>query len=183
MSRLSALARSLPLALVLALPLASTGCAKQMQVDTEVADGQDFSAYKTYRWLTDDLVLIQSGTGNPRIRNVENEERIRAAVERELEAKGLTKGEGEDAQLVLAFTVGTKVRYQIQGGATPLNMAAEDPESVTRSTLTLYFFDSASQAQVWSAWTTKDLEQGADPDTVINAAVSLLMSEFPPSGS
>src|SRR5690606_39843981 len=61
----------------------------------------------------------------------------------------------------------SKVRYKIQGGATALDMFTADPETVTRGTLTLYFFDRASQAQVWSAWTSKDLAPGSDPDAVI----------------
>ena len=164
----------------LALPLSSLSCAKQMQAETKVAEDVDFARYQSFRWLTDDLVLIQAGTGEERIRNVDNEKRIRAAVERELAAKGLQKVEGDEAQLVIAFTVGTKVRYQIQGGTTALDVATADPETVTRGTLTLYFFDRESQAQVWSAWTSKDLEPGSDPDAVINAAVAVLMQEFPP---
>lgn len=175
------ISRTLSLAVILALGTVLPACAKPMEAKTEYAKGHDFAQYATYRWLTDDLVLIQSGTGNERIRNVENEKRIRAAVERELEAKGLTKAEGDDAGLIIAFTVGTKVRYQIQGGATGLDLAAADPETVTRGTLSLYFFDAATEAQVWSAWTSDDLQEGGDPDAIINAAVGVLMAEFPPS--
>ncbi|PRQ05594.1 DUF4136 domain-containing protein [Enhygromyxa salina] len=178
MPRLSARIRTLALALVLTAPLAA--CAQQLTAETEHVKGTDFSQYQTYRWITDDLVLIQSGTGNENIRNVENEKRIRAAVERELEAKGLKKATGDEAQLVFAFTVGTKVRYQIQGGVTGLDLVAGEAASVTRGTLSLYAFDPASNVQVWSGWTTKDLEPGEDPDAVINAAVSVVMNEFPP---
>lgn len=177
--RRSSLLACLPLALTLTTPVA--GCAKQMQAQTEYAEGQDFSTYQSYRWLTEDLVLIQSGTGNANIRNAENEQRIRAAVERELEAKGLSKAEGEAAELVVAFTVGTKVRYTLQGGGSnSIDLATNESETVTRGTLTIYLFDAATQTQVWSAWTTKDLEAGAEPEPIINAAVSLLMAEFPP---
>lgn len=156
------------------------GCSKPLTAETEYAEGTDFSQYETYRWITDDPILIQSGTGNPVIRNIDNERRIRAAVDRELAAKGLTEVEGDAAQLVIAFTVGTKVRYQIQGGSTGLALATADPASVTQGTLTLYFFDRSTDTQVWSAWTNKTLEPGADPNAVINEAVSVLMAEFPP---
>lgn len=156
---------------------------KAMKAETTYAEGHDFAQYQSYRWLTDDLVLIQSGTGNERIRNVENEKRIRAAVERELEAKGLRKveGDGEEAGLVIAFTVGTQVRYKLQGGGgMTFDMVTSEAASVTRGTLSLYLFDAASSAQVWEAHTTKDLEPGEDPDPVINAAVAVLMAEYPP---
>ncbi|PRQ10005.1 DUF4136 domain-containing protein [Enhygromyxa salina] len=165
------------LALILMAPLSA--CTQQFRVETQIAEGLDFSRYQTYRWITDDLVLIQPGTGEETIRNIENEKRIRAAVERELTARGLRKVEGDDAQLLVAFTVGTHVRYQIKGGRTGLDLVTGGPASVTRGVLSLYVFDRAREAQVWSAWTKKDLEPGTDPDTVIKAAVSALMTEFP----
>jgi hypothetical protein len=166
------------LALALALVMPSA-CSKQLQVETAYAEGADFSQYQTYRWITDDLVLMQSGSGNERIRNVENEQRIRAAVERELAAKGLRKATGDEAQLIVAFTLGTQVRYHIQGGAN-YDILSEPAASYTRGVLTIYLFDRASQQQVWSAWTQKDLEPGDDPDAVINAAVERLLADFPP---
>jgi hypothetical protein len=155
------------------------GCSKQLQAQTEHAKGTDFSQYQTYRWITDDLVLIQSGTGNERIRNVDNERRIRAAVDRELAAKGLREAAGDDAQLIVAFTLGTKVRYHIQGGAN-YDIVTAPAATYTRGVLTIYVFDRASGQQIWSAWTQEDLEPGDDPDTVINTAVKVLLAEFPP---
>jgi hypothetical protein len=165
------------LASVLALGPA-LGCAKQLQVDTEYVEGTDFAKYQTYRWITEDLVLIQSGTGNERIRNVENEQRIRAAVERELEAKGLRKA-GEEADLIVAFTVGTKVRYRIQGGNN-YDIVTDPAAQYTRGVLSIYMFDRESQQQIWSGRTQKDLQPGDNPDAVINTAVDVLLAHFPP---
>lgn len=167
-------------ALMLFVCVPSIGCAQKMSVETEYVKAIDFSKYQTYRWMTDDLVLIQLGTGDAKIRTVENEKRIRAAVERELEAKGLEQATAQqEADLVIAFTVGTKVRYQIQGGVTGLDLVAAPNATITRGVLTLYVVDAATDTQIWSAWTKKDLEPGTDPDTVINAAVSALMNKFP----
>jgi hypothetical protein len=168
----------LTVALMLTGP--STGCTKQLEAETEYAQDVDFARYQTYRWITDDLVLIQAGAGDPAIRTLENERRIRAAVERELAQKGLRKVDGEDAQLVVAFTVGTKVRYKIQGGgSSDLDLITGDSASVTRGTLTLYLFDRVTQRQIWSAHTKKDLEPGTDPDAVVDAAVAVLLNELP----
>lgn len=165
------------LALALAAPLA--GCAQQLKVETQYADHVDYSKYETYRWVTDDLVLIRAGSGDPAIRTLENEKRIRAAVERELAEKGLEKVDGEDAQLAIAFTVGTKVHYKLSGaGGNDLDILGEG-DSVTRGTLTIYVFDRASGEQIWSAWTKKDLERGTDPDALIAKAVALLLDAFP----
>ena len=169
------------LAVASSLCLGLAACASQPQAQVEYTERTDFSSYASYRWITEDLVLIQSGTGNEKIRNVENERRIRAAVERELAAKGLAKAEGEAADLILAFTVGTRVRYKIQGGGQmTFDLVTEDAARVTRSTLTLYLFDGRSNEQVWQASTRKDLPPGADPDKVIPEAVNLLLAEFPP---
>jgi hypothetical protein len=171
---------SCSIALALALCAPMTACTKQLQAETHYVEGTDFSKYQTYRWITDDLVLIQSGSEDPAIRTLDNEKRIRAAVDRGLEAKGLKKVEGEDAQLIIAFTVGTKAHYKLQGGGgLDLALITGEGASVTRGTLTLYLFDQATQQQVWSAWTKKNLEPGTDPDTVINAAVSVLLSKLP----
>lgn len=166
-------------ALVLALCVPMAGCTHQLKAKSQYAEGTDFSKYQTYRWITDDLVMIQSGSGDPNIRTIENEKRIRAAVDRELAAKGLKKVDGDDAQLALAFTVGTKVHYKLSGaGGNDLDILSRG-DSVTRGTLTLYMFDRTSGAQIWSAWTKKNLERGTDPDAVIDAAVSVLMNELP----
>lgn len=166
----------------LALLVVPGGCSKQLKVETEYAEGTDFSQYRTYRWITDDLVLIQSGAGEPAIRNIDNERRIRAAVDRELAKKGLRKAKGDEAELIVAFTLGTKVRYRVQGGAW-YDILTDPAAAYTRGVLTIYLFDRASERQVWSAWTQKDLEPGDDPESVIEIAVGRLLARFPPQSS
>jgi hypothetical protein len=168
-----------PLLLALA-SLPAVACGGTMEANVEAPGGVDYAQYSSFRWITDDLVLIQSGTGNERIRNVDNEKRIRAAVERGLAAKGVTKG-GADADLVVAFTVGTKVRYRLEGNDYSTIVIDGPGGTVTRGTLTLYFFDPKDSQQVWQAWTSKDLEPGEDPDAVINGAVDLLLTQYPPA--
>lgn len=179
MRHLHARLRSLTaLALLLCVP--SIGCTKDLKAETEYAEGTDFSQYQTYRWITDDLVLIQAGAGDPNIRTIDNEKRIRAAIDEGLAAKGLKKVEGDDAQLVVAFTVGTKVRYKLEGGGgMGLDILTDEGGSVTQGTLTMYMFDRASQKQIWSAWTKKNLEPGSDPDAIVDAAVSVLLDALP----
>lgn len=163
--------------LALTFPL---GCAKQLRAEVEHAEDVDFSQYQTYRWITDDLVLIQSGTGDDRIRNVDNERRIRAAIDRELAAKGLLEATGDDADLIVAFTLGTRVRYHIQGGNN-YDIVTDPAAAYTRGVLTIYLFDRAGGRQIWAARTQKDLEPGDNPDAVINTAVDVLLAKYPPA--
>jgi hypothetical protein len=172
--------RHVLVALALLLTGPSIGCKQQLEAKTEYAEDIDFSKYQTYRWITDDPVLIQAGSGDPAIRTLENEKRIRAAVDRGLAHEGLQKVDGADADLIIAFTVGTRVRYKLQGGGgQDLDLITGKSASVTRGQLTLYLFDQTTARQIWSAWTKKDLEPGSDPDAVINAAVTVLLQELP----
>ncbi len=171
-------ARVAALALALLAP-ALAGCSKQLP-EVEYAEDVDFTQYRTYRWITEDPVLIRPGAGNPEVRSVANERRIRAAIERELEARGLREAAGEAADLLVAFSLGTKIRYQVQGGSTPLEMVADDPASVTQGVLTVVLFDRARNRQIWSAATKRRLAPGDDPDRVIAAVVASLLAEYPP---
>lgn len=173
--------RRLSLTLALALLLPAAVC-RPMAARTEVTPGTDFSRYDTYRWLTDDLVLLKDGHGDNFIRSAETEQRIRVAVERGLEAKGLAKAEGDAASLIVAFTVGTKLSYTIGDGSTYETEEQEPPSTVIRARLRLYVFDAASKQQVWEAWATRNINgQEKDQDAEVNAAVDLLLAQYPGS--
>ena len=167
--------RRLGFALAL-LPLLAA-CPK-MQGRAETTPGADVSAYQSYRWITDDLGLIQEGQGDKLIRSAENEQRIRAAVDRGLAAKGLAKAEGDAASLVVAFSLGTKMKYTVQPGSYEAEQD-EPPATYHRARLRVYLFDASTGKQVWQGWATRNINGQEDPDAEVNAAVDLILAKFP----
>jgi hypothetical protein len=150
-----------------------------MRAKTQVTAGADFSSYRTYRWLTDEKPLITLGHGDKFIRSGDNEARIRAAVERGLEARGLAKADGEPASLVVAFTVGTRVDYALGEGSAYEAVEDEPPNSASRARLRLYVFDAATKKMIWEAWATRGINGQKDLDAEVNHAVDLLLAKFP----
>jgi len=99
------------LATVVVLTLSA--CASAIQSTVDVAEQADFSNFQTYAWITDESLIARSDAtselGYPL-----NEQRTRAAVERELARKGYRKVSGEEADFVVSFTVGSRDRVRVQ---------------------------------------------------------------------
>jgi hypothetical protein len=161
-----------------ALLLSSAACAPK--VHAERTANYDFAAATTYAWITEDLVLIELGEPQPNVRTKDNEQRVRAAVERELAARGLTKVPKEDADLLVSFSVGVRVRYRLEGGQGNAVTGAGGPgEPQTKGTLNVYLLDGAQQTEVWHGSTSKWLRKSEDPDAVVNQAVAKIMAVYP----
>jgi hypothetical protein len=167
-------------ALLLALALAS-GC-YNIKTGSEYDYSADFSSYATYAWVTEDLTLIGTGTGNPAIRNEQNETWIREAVDRSLTQRGLEKVPIDEAQLVVTFVVGTKEELRLEGGGTNYGFlgAKGEPPKYYKGSLSIDLFDRATRRQIWHGWASKPLDPGDDPQRVIDDAVARIMAAFPP---
>jgi hypothetical protein len=160
------------------LLLTSAACAPQ--VIAERTAGYDFAAASTYAWITDDLVLIELGEPQPNVRTKDNESRIRAAIERELAARGMTKVPHDQATLLVSFSVGVRVRYRVEGGeGTGMNALGSPSDPQTKGTLNIYLLDRAQQHEVWHGSTSKWLRKSDDPDAVINETVAKIMAVYP----
>ncbi len=99
------------LATVVVLTL--NACASAIHSSVDVADQADFSNFQTYAWITDKSLIARS-YATPELRNPLNEQRILAAVERELAHKGYRKVSGTEADFVVSFTVGSRDRVRVQ---------------------------------------------------------------------
>jgi hypothetical protein len=148
-------------------------CASTVQV-SERADF-DFSSSRTYAWITDEPVLIQFGKPQPNVRTRANEALIRDAVDRELAAKGYTKVEHDDADLLVAFSVGVLMRYRVEG----VSLGDAPGGRQTKGTLNLYFLDRKSAREVWHAYVSRWLSKSDDPKAVADGAVGRILAEFP----
>ena len=165
--------------LLLAAPaVATTGCASSAAV-VEKDGNYDFAAAQTYAWVTDEPVLITFGDDQPRVRTKENEMRIRAAIDRELESRGIAKVSADEATVLVAFSVGVDMRYRLEGGDRTSNFTDGPGSKQTKGTLNIYMLDRDTDAEVWHGSTSKWLKKTDDPEAIINEAVGTIMAKFP----
>ncbi|WP_266215917.1 DUF4136 domain-containing protein [Paraliomyxa miuraensis] len=149
------------------------------KVNAQRTPDYDLEAAKAYAWVTEDLVLIELGEDQPNVRTKDNERLIREAVNRELAARGFQLVPKEQAQVLVAFSVGVRVRYRVEG-VDPSSITATGPgEPQTKGTLNIYLIDRATEAEVWHGWTSKWLHKGDDPAAVIDEAVRKIMAAYP----
>ena len=170
--------RSVLMSAVLLGSVGLAGCASSTPVIEKDA-GYDFAGVSTYAWVTDEPVLITFGDDQPNVRTKDNEMRIRAAIERELSARGMEKVEADGAEVIVAFSVGTRMRYRLEGGDRTSNFTDGPGNKQTQGTLNIYLLDRASDKEVWHGSTSKWLKKTDDPDAIINEAVGKIMAQFP----
>jgi Domain of unknown function (DUF4136) len=162
--------------LVLAL-LGGSACAGK--VHDEVAPGYRLAELDSYAWVTEEPVLIQLGDSNPNVRTVDNERRLRAAIDNALAARGLAKVAFGEADVHVAFSVGTEARYRLEGGHDSWIAGLEPSTRQTKGTLHIYLLHPGDQREVWHGWTSKWLSKSDDPDTVVREAVAAIMARYP----
>ena len=160
--------------------LSSVACAPA--VHAERTAGYDFAAATTFAWITEDLVLIELGEPQPNVRTKDNERLIRAAIERELAERGMTKVPHDQANLLVSFSVGVRVRYRVEGGEgtnPAINSLGSPSDPQTKGTLNIYVLDRVQQHEVWHGSTSKWLRKSDDPKAVIDEAVQKVMAVYP----
>lgn len=165
-------------ALLCAGLLSVAGCASSAAtVDKDAS--YDFAGVATYAWVTDEPVLITFGDDQPNVRTKDNEMRLRAAIERELAARGMDKVDAEGASVLVAFSVGTRMRYRLEGGDRTSNFTDGPGQKQTKGTLNIYLLDRATDREVWHGAVSKWLKKTDDPDAIVNEAVGKIMARFP----
>lgn len=158
--------------------LVLAGCAT-VKVRADRAPDFDLEAAKTYAWITDEPVLIQFGEDQPEIRTKTNEGLIRAAVDRELAARGFGLSAREEADLLVAFSVGLRTKYRLEGGPGTAIIMDGPGQTQTEGTLNLYLIDRAADREVWHGQVSAPLDLNEEPKTVIDRAVARIMNVYP----
>ena len=163
------------------LALVVCGFMAAQEIRTNYMPGTDFSKYKTYKWVN-----IDGGEQPDQI----VAQQIKMAVDNQLALKGLTKTDGETADLYVGFQVsinqqrewnayGTGGGWRFGGG-----MATATSSTIQIGTLGLDFYDPASKELLWRGQATKTLNPSKDPQKNqerLNKAVAKLLKGFPPS--
>lgn len=142
------------------------GGAIAQDVPFHVDPNTDFSKYKTYKWVHNDHEAYPVDA------------QIGAAVDAELERKGLRKTDADNADAFFCYhsNFGTEKmhKYHMEGEA------AANPDmflTVQTGEVAIDMYDSATKKLIWR--NTTKIDPKAKPQH-INKAVSKLLEKYPP---
>ena len=150
----------------------------------------NFSSYKTFKWVQPkDAPTMDQLT----------DQQLRSAIEAELAKKGLTKTEGDTADLFVAMQVTLGQEKQVNSYSSDFGygpgygrwygsgMGSSTSTSTTTTIhvgeLGLDVYDSAKKTLVWRGVATKTLDPKAKPDKRqknITKGVTKLLKNYPP---
>ncbi len=171
-------------------------CASPIKTEYDSDPTADFSRYESYAWIKDGpLIGPSTGRANPSsyISPIDDQ-RIRAAVESELAAKGYSKAASlEQADLVVSYAGGreekTRVRenpgrssvyYPGYGYGGWYGGSTVSVYQYTEGSLAIEFWDRRSKQAVWVGGGSKRLSKSDEPKETIREAVALILEPFPP---
>jgi hypothetical protein len=177
--------------LAIALLVGGVTAAMAQDVRYDYDKDKDFSKFKSYKWVT------IKGADEP---DELTGKRIMAAVDAELATKGLTKTDGDTADLYIAYqtAVGTEKQFTSYntgwgygpGWGTGWYGGGMNSTTTYGSTSTIYvgqldisMYDPATKQLVWRGVASKTLDPKAKPekkDKNIGKAVQKLLKNFPP---
>ncbi len=185
--KLVARIKSVALAAIAAVTL---GCASSAPVDYD--SSVNFQALKTYSWL--DSKALESD--DPRISNTLFNDRVKAAVDRELARKGFVKSEGEvDFKVVYHLSIDRKIRednLNAHYGYYPYGWGYRHPMYVDTSsrireydegTLIVDVVDPAAERLWWRGSHSATVRKSTGPEKAtqrVNDAVARIMANYPP---
>jgi hypothetical protein len=163
--------------------MAFPGCAT-MRVNSFVERGADLGQYRTYGWTAED----RFGTGDPRLdNNPFFQERVRAAVEKQLAARGYEKTSSDAPDLVLHYHASITEQIEVSSidrdsgncfGATDCRPYAYDA-----GTLVIDFVDARTDRLVWRGWAEDTMDGAIDNQRLmeqkIDDAVARILQRLP----
>jgi hypothetical protein len=164
---------------VVGLMLLACGSASAQNVTYNFMPGTDFSKYHTYKWVT------ESNTHPNQI----VDQQIKDAIDQQLAAKGLTKTDGETAELFVGYqvSVNQERQWNAYGGGMGWRfgggMATATSSTIQVGTLVLDIYDPSSKQLVWRGQATKTLNPSSNPEKNqknLNSAMARLLKNFPP---
>ena len=192
-------------ALSLLVVLTLSACAATLKSSVDVADHAEFGELRTYAWITDQP-MFASNVVSPEVVNPLNEQRIRAAIEEQLENKGYRRVSIDQADFVVAFTLGARERVRVQQYYNNLGYgfygyhrgfgrfgrgfggfgrgfdgfgSSVSVRTFTEGILVVDIFENTAKEAIWHGSATKRLSRDDEPRGLIDEAVAVLLAEFP----
>ncbi len=192
-------------ALSLLVVLTLSACAATLKSSVDVADHAEFGELRTYAWITDQP-MFASNAAAPEVVNPLNEQRIRAAIEEQLENKGYRRVSIDQADFVVAFTLGARERVRVQQYYNDLGYgyygyhrgfgrfgrgiggfgrgfdgfgSSVSVRTFTEGILVVDIFENTAKEAIWHGSATKRLSRDDGTRGLIDEAVAVLLAEFP----
>jgi hypothetical protein len=167
------------LGIALVLTLLACALTPAQDVSTNSMPGTDFSKYHTYKWVT-----IQGATQPNQIVDAQ----IKASIESQLAAKGLTKTDSDKADLFVGYQV--SINHETQWNAYGTGglrwgggMGTATSSAISIGTLVLDMYDPSTKKLVWTGRVTKTLDPNANQQKKqknLDKAMQKLLKNFPP---
>jgi hypothetical protein len=144
--------------------------------------GTDFAKYHTYKW-----VAIEGGAHPNQIMDAE----IKQAIDAQLTTKGLTKTDGDNAELLVGYQIAVDQEKQWNAYGTGVGLRFGGMGTATQSTinigtLVLDMYDPGSKQLVWTGHATKTIDPSSNQEKNqknLNKAMTKLLKNYPPKPS
>jgi len=175
-----------------ALALMTVGAALAQDVRYNFDKKTDFSKFKTYKWVE----IKDASKLNSLV-----DQQIKQAVDAQLAAKGLTKTDGDNADLLIAYqgAVGEEKQFSSYnsswgygpgwggggwyGGGASSGWTTGQTSTIYVGQIAIDMYDSANKDLVWRGEVSKTLDPKAKPDKQeknLNKAMAKLFKKYPP---
>jgi len=157
------------------------GAAVAQSVTYDYDKSVDFTRYKTYKW-----VLVADAQYPDQI----TDNNIRAAIDKQLATKGLTKKEADPVDLFVGYQLSMQEEKQISayGGGAGWRfgggMASATTSTYDVGTLVLDIYDPATKTLVWRGSATKTVNPSKDPaknQKKLESGAEKLLKNYPPA--
>jgi hypothetical protein len=163
---------------LIAALLACGGAAAQ-DVTTNSMPGTDFTKFHTYKWVT-----IQGATYPNQIVDAQ----IKNSIDSQLAAKGLTKTDGDKADLYIGYQASVDKEKQWNAYGTGGlrwggGMANASSSTISVGTLVLDMYDPGTKQLVWTGRATKTIDPNANQEKRqknLDKAMQKLLKNYPP---
>lgn len=140
--------------------------------------GTDFSKYHTYKWVN-----IEGGAHPNQIVDAQ----IKQSVDSQLVSKGLTKTDGDKADLLVGYQVAVDKEkqwnaYGMGGGVRFGGMGTATSSTINVGTLVLDLYDAATKQLVWRQ-VTKTIDPSSNQEKNqknLYKAMAKLLNNYPP---
>src|SRR5215472_14851283 len=165
-------------AVVVALLSLAVASLIAQDVKTNSMPGVDFSKFHTYKW-----VPIE-GASHP---NQIVDQEIKQSVDSQLASKGLTKTDGDKADLFVGYQVAVDQEKQWNaygmGGRWAGGMGTATQSTINVGSLVLDMYDPSTKQLVWTGTASKTLDPSSKQsknEERLNKAMAKLLKNFPP---